>query len=264
MQEHLLSPYQSIQCTPTATYGLDKQVFKNWDPYVNHADDAARGARAVVRHVLLQLGYRFYLEGDKRPERACSSGRGSSASAPRPGSTSATRQSGLVPTPAWRKQTFTSDWDRAWNPGDSIQLAIGQKDVHRDAAADGAVLRDDRERRQARDAVRRLAGRDRRPRTGSRPSSSSASRPTRRKPVGRRPRRAAGRPRRPLLGDALDVRHVVRRLRELPRSRSPARPGRRRRSSNSPATRPGTSRTSRGGAATGRPRPTWRASSSAP
>jgi penicillin-binding protein 2 len=36
---------------------------------------------------------------------------------------------GLVPTPAWRKQTFTGDWDRAWNPGDSIQLAIGQKDV---------------------------------------------------------------------------------------------------------------------------------------
>ena len=38
-------------------------------------------------------------------------------------------QSGLVPTPAWRKKHFTSDWDRAWNPGDSIQLAIGQKDI---------------------------------------------------------------------------------------------------------------------------------------
>ena len=36
---------------------------------------------------------------------------------------------GLLPTPAWRKQTFKSYWDRAWNPGDSIQLAIGQKDV---------------------------------------------------------------------------------------------------------------------------------------
>src|SRR5262249_13279255 len=37
--------------------------------------------------------------------------------------------SGLVPTPEWRKKTFHSDWDRAWNPGDSIQLAIGQKDL---------------------------------------------------------------------------------------------------------------------------------------
>ena len=36
---------------------------------------------------------------------------------------------GLVPTPEWRKKTFESDWDRAWNPGDSIQLAIGQKDL---------------------------------------------------------------------------------------------------------------------------------------
>ena len=35
----------------------------------------------------------------------------------------------IVPTPAWRKKTFKSDWDKAWNPGDSIQLAIGQKDV---------------------------------------------------------------------------------------------------------------------------------------
>jgi len=34
-----------------------------------------------------------------------------------------------VPTPEWRKKTFKSDWDRAWNPGDSIQLAIGQKDL---------------------------------------------------------------------------------------------------------------------------------------
>ncbi len=36
---------------------------------------------------------------------------------------------GLVPTPDWRWKTFESDWDRAWNPGDSIQLAIGQKDL---------------------------------------------------------------------------------------------------------------------------------------
>jgi penicillin-binding protein 2 len=34
-----------------------------------------------------------------------------------------------VPTPEWRKKTFESDWDRAWNPGDSIQLSIGQKDL---------------------------------------------------------------------------------------------------------------------------------------
>jgi penicillin-binding protein 2 len=43
---------------------------------------------------------------------------------------------GLVPTIQWRKKTFTpktdpSNWkiDSSWKPGDSIQLAIGQKDV---------------------------------------------------------------------------------------------------------------------------------------
>src|SRR2546423_1028876 len=44
--------------------------------------------------------------------------------------------SGLLPTPDWRKKTFTrktdpGHWqiDRLWKPGDSIQLAIGQKDL---------------------------------------------------------------------------------------------------------------------------------------
>ena len=43
---------------------------------------------------------------------------------------------GLLPTPEWRKRTFTRKtdprcWqvDRLWKPGDSIQLAIGQKDL---------------------------------------------------------------------------------------------------------------------------------------
>jgi penicillin-binding protein 2 len=43
---------------------------------------------------------------------------------------------GLLPTPEWRKRTFTAktdpnNWriDTQWKPGDSIQLAIGQKDL---------------------------------------------------------------------------------------------------------------------------------------
>jgi penicillin-binding protein 2 len=45
-------------------------------------------------------------------------------------------EAGLMPTPEWRKRTFTKKtdpkgWaiDRLWKPGDSIQLAIGQKDL---------------------------------------------------------------------------------------------------------------------------------------
>ena len=67
-----------------------------------------------------------------------------------------------MPTPAWRQQTFTRKTDPRladrplWKPGDSIQLAIGQKDLARDAAPDGALLRAHRERRQARHAAHRL------------------------------------------------------------------------------------------------------------
>src|SRR2546423_13525633 len=44
--------------------------------------------------------------------------------------------SGLLPTPDWRLKTYTKrtdpgHWqiDSLWKPGDSIQLAIGQKDL---------------------------------------------------------------------------------------------------------------------------------------
>ena len=36
---------------------------------------------------------------------------------------------GLLPTPAWRKSFGRTAWDKAWNPGDMIQMAIGQKDI---------------------------------------------------------------------------------------------------------------------------------------
>ena len=189
MQEHLLEPYQSLQCTPTATYGLDQQVFRNWDPYVNHADDAARGAGAVVRHVLLRARVPLLSRGRQGPDAHAAVGAEVRLRGPDRARHRRRRQSGLVPTPAWRKQTFSSDWDRAWNPGDSIQLAIGQKDVSVTPLQMARVLRDARERRQARDPVRRLAGREPRRPTGSRPSSSSASRPTRRSPSASTPPR---------------------------------------------------------------------------
>jgi penicillin-binding protein 2 len=36
---------------------------------------------------------------------------------------------GLLPTPEWRQETYDDPIDQAWKPGDSIQLAIGQKDL---------------------------------------------------------------------------------------------------------------------------------------
>ena len=233
----------------------------NWDPYVNHAMSLPEALARSCDTYFYDVGYRFYLGGDKGRTRMQEWARRFGFGAPA-GIDVGREETGLVPTPAWRKRTFTSDWDKAWNPGDSIQLSIGQKDVAGDAAPDGALLRDDRQRRQAREAVRRVAGGD----VGGARSGAGRRAPLHARParVGRRrPRRAAGDPRRPLRRHALDVRHVVRRLLELPDRGRRARRARRRRSCRSRATRRGTSRTSRGGAATGRRRPRSRGSSSA-
>ena len=112
---------------PDREYGLDKQVFKNWDPFVNRPMTLSEALATSCDTYFYDVGYRFY-NGGRQGRTASRSGRGSSASGAR---RDRHRRRGrrLVPTPAWRKRTFTSDWDKAWNPGDSIQLAIGQKDV---------------------------------------------------------------------------------------------------------------------------------------
>jgi penicillin-binding protein 2 len=128
MQEHMLQPYQALQCTPTATYGLDKQEFRNWDPYVNQPMTLVEALARSCDTYFYQLGYQFYLEGDRGRNRMQQWARKFGFGVPT-GFDLGGEQAGLVPTPAWRKKAFTSDWDRAWNPGNSIQLSIGQQDV---------------------------------------------------------------------------------------------------------------------------------------
>ncbi len=131
MQEHLLLPYQSIQCTPTAEYGLDKQVFKNWDPYVNRPMALPEALATSCDTYFYDVGNRFYTQGtsgwSRMQQWALKWGFGAPTGIDIGNEAPSTQT--IVPTPAWRKQQFKSDWDRAWNPGDSIQLAIGQKDV---------------------------------------------------------------------------------------------------------------------------------------
>ncbi len=128
MQEHILQPYQALQCTPTATYGLDKQEFRNWDPYVNQPMTLVEALARSCDTYFYQLGYQFYLEGDRGRNRMQQWARKFGFGVPT-GFDLGGEQAGLVPTPAWRKKAFRSDWDRAWNPGNSIQLSIGQQDV---------------------------------------------------------------------------------------------------------------------------------------
>jgi penicillin-binding protein 2 len=128
MQEHVFSAYDSIQCTGSATYGLDKQVFHNWDPYVNKPMTLPEALAESCDTYFYEIGNRFYEEGTEGRVRMQRWARKFGFGAPT-GLDIGGEADGLVPTPEWRRKTFKSDWDRAWNPGDSIQLAIGQKDL---------------------------------------------------------------------------------------------------------------------------------------
>ena len=137
LEEHLVLPYQALPCTPTYTVqgqtGVD-QTFKNWDPGVNQEMTMATALAYSCDTYFYRLGYQFYgLPPDRgHPLQQWASRFGFGAST---GIDIGGEGEGLLPTPEWREQHFTKDWDprwqedRLWKPGDSIQLAIGQKDL---------------------------------------------------------------------------------------------------------------------------------------
>jgi penicillin-binding protein 2 len=128
MQEHVFSPYESLQCSPFATYGLDKQKFRNWNPYVNRPMTLPEALAESCDTYFYEIGNRFYEGGSESRVRMQQWARRFGFGGPT-GLDIGGEADGLLPTPEWRRKTFESDWDRAWNPGDSIQLAIGQKDL---------------------------------------------------------------------------------------------------------------------------------------
>ena len=128
MQDHVFSAYDSIRCSPVAYYGLDRQKFVNWNPYVDRPMTLVEALAESCDTYFDEIGNRFYERGSDGRVRlqqwARRFGFGGTTGLDIGG-----EAEGLVPTPEWRRKTFESDWDRAWNPGDSIQLAIGQKDL---------------------------------------------------------------------------------------------------------------------------------------
>ena len=133
MQERLISPFQTIPCTPS--FEVHGQVFKNWDPYVNQPMTLPEAIGASCDTYFYNLGYAFYaLPPDRgHPLQGWASRFGFGGPT---GIDVGPEQSGLLPTPEWRQATYTAKtdpghWqiDRLWKPGDSIQLAIGQKDL---------------------------------------------------------------------------------------------------------------------------------------
>src|SRR5258705_1923242 len=133
MQEHILQPFEPLACT--GSYKKNGQVFKNWDPFVNEAMTLPTALARSCDTYFYQVGYRFYgMPPDRGPRLQAWASRFGFGQ--KTGVDLGAERSGLLPTPDWRKKTYTkktdpTQWriDSLWKPGDSIQLAIGQKDL---------------------------------------------------------------------------------------------------------------------------------------
>ncbi|HKU56620.1 MAG TPA: penicillin-binding protein 2 [Gaiellaceae bacterium] len=133
LQEHLISPYKFYPCTGTYVSPQDNshRVWHNWDPFVDQGMDLPTAIAQSCDTYFYRVGNKFYNLPAKRGQpmqkwaRAFGFGKTS-------GSDLGPQSSGLVPTIGWKQRTWTKandpNWrvDRIWNPGDSLNLAIGQ------------------------------------------------------------------------------------------------------------------------------------------
>ncbi|MGB2951963.1 MAG: penicillin-binding transpeptidase domain-containing protein, partial [Gaiellaceae bacterium] len=126
------TPYDTLPCT--GRIRIAKQWFKNWDPNVSQPMTLPTALAASCDTFFYQLGYDFYKLPAVRGQPLQAWARRFGFGQPT-GIDVGPESEGLLPTLAWRRATFTRktdprNWqiDRLWKPGDSIQLAIGQKD----------------------------------------------------------------------------------------------------------------------------------------
>jgi penicillin-binding protein 2 len=133
MQAHVLQPRSLIPCTPD--YKSHGQTFNNWTTAYD------RGM-TLTEALASSCDTYFYRVGEDIFNLPKSAGHplqdwGSTFGLGKPtGIDIGGEASGLLPTPEWRLRTYTKKtdpccWavDSLWKPGDSIQLAIGQKDI---------------------------------------------------------------------------------------------------------------------------------------
>jgi penicillin-binding protein 2 len=133
MEEGILDPYSTLRCTGSLV--IAGHTFHNWDPLASAWMDLPTALAASCDTYFYQVGERFYgmpaRLGPRLQAWASRFGFGAHT-----GVDLGPEQRGLLPTPDWRKATYTKKtdpqgWqiDRLWKPGDSVQLAIGQKDL---------------------------------------------------------------------------------------------------------------------------------------
>jgi penicillin-binding protein 2 len=115
-----------------ATYTNHGLLWHDWNPNGHGVIDLTQAIVQSADTYFYQVGYDFYLRpGTELEAWAKHLGFGHATGIDIPGETS-----GLVPTPAWLRATYTkktdpTGWqvDSIWKPGNSINLAIGQGDL---------------------------------------------------------------------------------------------------------------------------------------
>ena len=133
LEEHLIKPYAFYPCTGTYVAPEDNshRVWHNWDPFVDQGMDLPTALAQSCDTYFYRVGNKFYLLPTDRGQplqkwaRAFGFGKVS-------GSDLGPQSPGLVPTIGWKERAFSKandpNWrvDSIWNPGDSLNLAIGQ------------------------------------------------------------------------------------------------------------------------------------------
>ncbi len=128
LEEGVISPATTFDCTGTYkvpnTY--DNSVFHCWIyPGAHGVLNLTQALTVSCDTYFYNIGYAFYSrQGEELEDWAKRLGFGHTTGLDIPG-----EAGGLVPTPEWRKKTFTTAIDKLWKPGNSINLAIGQGDL---------------------------------------------------------------------------------------------------------------------------------------
>jgi penicillin-binding protein 2 len=133
LEEHLIKPYAFYPCTGTyvAPQDRSRRVWHNWNRFVFQGMDLPTALAESCDTYFYRAGDKFYALPPRRGQPiqkwAHAFGFGTTS-----GSDLGPQSAGVVPTIAWKQHQFpkTSDpnWqvDQLWNPGDSLNLAIGQ------------------------------------------------------------------------------------------------------------------------------------------
>ena len=129
LQTGVLSPSTTLDAPGTyVNHGL---LWHDWNPNGHGVIDLSQALVQSADTYFYQVGYDFYLrKGTELEDWATRLGYGHTTGIDVPGEVA-----GVVPTPAWRRATYTRktdpNWrvDSLWKPGNSINLAIGQGDL---------------------------------------------------------------------------------------------------------------------------------------